>query len=191
MTKEWLPIGTHVVAEFADCRKILGTIVRQDAGRDGDLEQYEIEYNTVQPVARKTWCDRRHLTLSEPDRVLPDAYTAALARAEQAERERDDALAKLASAPDRITTTGHNDFTSYPWWAVVDPRPGIVRRDEAVSQYALAITGPFFSRASANEYLAAHRYRHGTLAAVWCFSGHASHDYRSRHRHVDALKGTP
>ena len=87
-----------------------------------------------------------------------------------------------------IKTTGDNDCTSYPWWGIVSPRRGLVRKDEAVAHFAGAITGPFFSRKSAQDHLDARRYRYPDNAAVWCFSGHESWDYREA---VDNGKAQP
>jgi hypothetical protein len=84
---------------------------------------------------------------------------------------------------DRITTLGDNECTAYPWWAIVDPRPGLVRKEHALGHFASAITGPFFSRAAAEEVLRTRRHRFGANAQVYCFSGHMSPDYRER---VDA-----
>jgi len=93
-------------------------------------------------------------------------------------RELEAARAQLAalSAPvhsDRITTTGDNEITSYPWWGVVDPKRGCD-----------GVIGPFFSRKTAEEHLALKRHRYGPKARVFCFSGHDSADYRAVHRHV-------
>lgn len=77
-----------------------------------------------------------------------------------------------------IETTGDNECTAYPWWAIVDPRQRLVTASNAVDHVASQITGPFFSRASAEETLKAKRHRFGRHAAVYCFSGHMSADYR-------------
>lgn len=81
---------------------------------------------------------------------------------------------------EKITTSGDTEGTAYPWWAIVDPRLGIIRKDGCVHAVADMITGPFFSRASADEALSRCRYNYGTHAAVYCFSGHKSWDYRDR-----------
>lgn len=86
---------------------------------------------------------------------------------------------------DRITTSGDNEATSYPWWAIVNPRPGLCRAEHLLGHFASAITGPFFSREAAEEVLRTRRYRFGKHAAVYCFSGHMSPDYTQR---VDAGK---
>jgi hypothetical protein len=63
------------------------------------------------------------------------------------------------------------DGVEHPWWAILDPdRP--VRGQ--IEHLAGAITGPYLSRAEAEEELAAHGYRYGPRAQVWCLSGHAS-----------------
>jgi hypothetical protein len=72
---------------------------------------------------------------------------------------------------DRITIEGDNEITAYPWWAIVQPER---KGDSAIG------AGPFFSRKSAQEYLDGHRYRYTKKAFVFCFSGHASPDYRER-----------
>jgi hypothetical protein len=69
----------------------------------------------------------------------------------------------------RITTDGDNEITAYPWWAIINPE----RRGTAAVG-----SGPFFSRASAEEYLANHRYRYSKKAYVYCFSGRDAPDYR-------------
>jgi hypothetical protein len=86
---------------------------------------------------------------------------------------------------DRITITGGNDCTNYPWWAIVDPRQMM---KASVHDAAAMITGPFFSRAAAEQVLQARRYHFGKHAVVFCFSGHMSPDYRER---VDAGKVAP
>lgn len=78
----------------------------------------------------------------------------------------------------RIETTGDNEATAYPWWAIVDPRHGLVSARASVDHVASQITGPFFSRASAEQTLSERRYRFGKHAKVYCFSGHMSPDYR-------------
>lgn len=82
-----------------------------------------------------------------------------------------------------IETTGDNEGTAYPRWAIVDPRQRMVRASDSVDHVASQITGPFFSRASAEQTLSERRYRFGKHAKVYCFSGHMSPDYK------DALVG--
>ena len=94
MSKDWLPLDTRVVAQFGDREPFLATVVSRDSGRDGTLEQYQIAYMKMEVVERTTWCGRDDLAVAEPGQVLPDKLTAAIARAEAAERERDAAYAR-------------------------------------------------------------------------------------------------
>lgn len=78
------------------------------------------------------------------------------------------------------------EATEYPWWAIIDPRK--VRAD--VFSVANAVTGPFFSRAAATEHLEARRYAFGPKAAVYCFSGYASNDWRDFCKEPPPASGT-
>lgn len=72
---------------------------------------------------------------------------------------------------DRITIEGENEATAYPWWAIVIPnRMG----PDAIG------AGPFYSRKAAQDHLDSCRYRYTKAAYVYCFSGHASPDYKAR-----------
>jgi hypothetical protein len=90
------------------------------------------------------------------------------------------------NADDQITVSGDNESTAFPWWAIVDPRLGTITKHECVHAVASMITGPFFSRESAERALASGRYNYGKHAAVYCFSGHKSWDYRERVRAAEA-----
>ena len=59
------------------------------------------------------------------------------------------------------------ESTDYPVW-------GIVNSIRTLGWCA----GPWFSREAAEEYLEANRRNFGRAAEVYCFSGHASADYR-------------
>ena len=37
---------------------------------------------------------------------------------------------------DSVTLEGDNEGTAYPWWAIVDPRSGLVRAEELVHHTA-------------------------------------------------------
>lgn len=65
--------------------------------------------------------------------------------------------------------------TSYPWWFICDPRQNM-RLDLAVA--AINIVGPFFSRAEAENELAATSYNYSHRAQVWCGSGYRSRSYK-------------
>lgn len=67
-----------------------------------------------------------------------------------------------------------NESTSYPWWTIIDP-------DQMMSpgchKVASMITGPFFSRKSAEEFLSRTRYNFSKRAVVYCHSGCYSDEY--------------
>jgi len=71
-----------------------------------------------------------------------------------------------------IEISEEHEGTSFPWWLIVDPvqnmscDPGTA----VINQ----ITGPFFSREAAQEYLTRTRYNFSKRAVVWCHSGHQS-----------------
>jgi hypothetical protein len=68
------------------------------------------------------------------------------------------------------------EASAYPWFAIVDPS---ACRNRSVSGIANAITGVWFTREDAEAHLRATRYNYGPKAAVYCFSGHKSHDWRA------------
>lgn len=75
-----------------------------------------------------------------------------------------------------LTVSDKNEGTRAPWWMIVDPRQNM-RCDlyEAASQ----ITGPFFSRKEAQDFLDATRYNFSSRAKVYCHSGCYSRKYDS------------
>ena len=83
------------------------------------------------------------------------------------------------SAIDEITTTLENadcEGTESPWWMVIDPRQ-MFRLD--VHSVNSMITGPFFSREDAAEYLNRRRYAFSKHARVYCASGYWSNKYKN------------
>jgi len=78
----------------------------------------------------------------------------------------------------KIDVSEKNEGTEAPWWAIVDPRQNLKTDKAGVANIASMITGPFFSRESAENHLSARRYNFGKNAAVWCFSGYWSHEYK-------------
>lgn len=69
------------------------------------------------------------------------------------------------------------EATEHPWWAILDTTDPI--RKGAIHQLANAVTGPFFSRESAQQALDNARHRYGDKAEVYCFSGYRSPDWRA------------
>jgi hypothetical protein len=72
-----------------------------------------------------------------------------------------------------------NEGTAEPWWAIVDPRQAFKCNPHEI---ASMITGPFFSRKDATDFLKATRYNFGKYAVVYCFSGYYSKKYREFYR---------
>jgi len=81
----------------------------------------------------------------------------------------------------QIDVSEKNEATAYPWWAILNPRMGGMSAHNISS----TITGPFFSRESAEEYLQAKSHRFSPKAEVWCLSGHESRHYRAA---IDAAR---
>lgn len=77
----------------------------------------------------------------------------------------------------RITleVTGDCEGTESPWWAIVDPRQNM-RCD--LAEAAFQITGPYFSRKEAEDFLELTHYNFSKRAKVWCFSGCHSSQYK-------------
>ena len=69
-----------------------------------------------------------------------------------------------------------NESTSCPYWLILDPRQNM-----SCDVYNLAgqISGPFFSREDANEYMESKKHHYSSKAVVFCHSGHYSRKYRS------------
>jgi hypothetical protein len=78
------------------------------------------------------------------------------------------------------------EFTSYPWWMIVDPHQNMRLGNEGVHEVASMITGPFFSREEAEMVLQSQRYNFGKDAVVYCASGHNTIAYRNAIRHAEA-----
>ena len=91
-----------------------------------------------------------------------------------------------------------NESTAAPYWLIIDPSTlGLSWFDDEdetkgkmyaeLDDYNVesigeriphCITGPFFSRADANEHLKARRYAFSDKVYVYCHSGHASWKYK-------------
>lgn len=84
------------------------------------------------------------------------------------------------------------EATSYPWWFILDPRCISGRlhdKEGTINAIGMsAVTGPFFSRETATEFLSATRYNFGKNAVVWCASGCHSKDYKAL---LDLAKAEP
>ncbi|MFT5453094.1 MAG: hypothetical protein ACI9N9_002595 [Enterobacterales bacterium] len=67
-----------------------------------------------------------------------------------------------------------NEATSCPYWLILDPKQNMT-----CDLYNLAsqISGPFFSREDATEYMNAKKHHYSSKAKVFCHSGHYSRKY--------------
>jgi rhodanese-related sulfurtransferase len=73
-----------------------------------------------------------------------------------------------------IDVSDVHEATSYPWWMIVDPGK---MWEGTVNGVADMVTGPYFSRAAAEEYLRSHRHEYSDRATVYCDTGHRSPEY--------------
>jgi hypothetical protein len=71
-----------------------------------------------------------------------------------------------------------NEMTSAPWWFIVDPKQNFQTDAQGITNIAHMITGPFFCRGDADEFLKRTRYSFGPNAKVYCHSGTYSDKYR-------------
>lgn len=74
-----------------------------------------------------------------------------------------------------IEVSEEHEGSANPWWAIVDPKQNM-----SMDIYTAAgqITGPFFSREEAQDFLTSTRYNFSSRAKVFCFSGYNSPQYR-------------
>lgn len=73
-----------------------------------------------------------------------------------------------------VTVSTECEMTRSPWWIIIDPKQNMrMSLHEAASQ----ITGPFFSRKEAQDFLDATRYNFSHRAKVYCHSGCYSRQY--------------
>lgn len=75
-----------------------------------------------------------------------------------------------------------NECTADPWWFILDPKQNM---GCDLMTAAMQITGPFFSRASAERAMKNMRHHFGPRAAVWCHSGCYSNDYSEAYRKAE------
>ena len=123
-----------------------------------------------------------------------------------------DQAVTLESATKDITQTlwtVDNEGTDSPYWLLIDPgflierlTPGVNEEGEEYSfdvtdesaveklgeDIPHMITGPFFSRADAGEYLKRRRYEYSSHAYIWCASGYWSDKYKTFCRQIGVGK---
>jgi hypothetical protein len=66
------------------------------------------------------------------------------------------------------------DYTNSPFWIIVEPKQ-ILKKD--AEQIASCVTGIFFSRESAQQYLDAHCYNFADNTIVYGCAGHHNDEY--------------
>lgn len=74
-----------------------------------------------------------------------------------------------------LTVSEDNECTESPWWVIVDPHQNMGCDPHYAAEM---VTGPFFSRKEAQDFLTATRYNFGPRAVVYCKSGYYSHQYK-------------
>ena len=77
------------------------------------------------------------------------------------------------------------EATESPYWLILDPRQMFCCD---VHELASMISGPFFSRDDAQNYLTAKRHRYTKHARVYCHSGYCSQKYKELNRALEPRK---
>lgn len=68
-----------------------------------------------------------------------------------------------------------NEGTAAPYWLIIDPECMVDTSN--IHEIAYGISGPFFSRFDAEEYLKNKAHRYSNKTKVYCCSGHTSRKY--------------
>lgn len=68
-----------------------------------------------------------------------------------------------------------HESTAAPYWLIIDPKNAPIIR--GVREISMMITGPFFSRKSAQDVLDSKHYNFSDEAIVYCKSGYYSREY--------------
>jgi hypothetical protein len=79
-----------------------------------------------------------------------------------------------------------NEGTSHPFWIIIDPRQNFKTNNQGLHNVAGMITGVWFSRESAQEFLDRTRYNFSDNARVYCHSGCYSQDWIDLENHLKA-----
>jgi len=80
---------------------------------------------------------------------------------------------------------GSNEATDSPYWLIIDPctlernRDDDEAEDPDIYRVAHCISGIFFSRKDAEDFLEATRYNYSDKARVYCHSGWRSRKYKA------------
>ena len=76
-----------------------------------------------------------------------------------------------------LEVSDKNEGTRSPYWVIIDPNQNFRVDHESIHFIASMITGLFFSREEAEEYLKRRRYAFTKNAVVYCHSGHHGDQY--------------
>lgn len=71
-------------------------------------------------------------------------------------------------------TNADNEATRAPYWLILDPSQNM---SCDIHELAAQISGPFFCREDAQNYLDAKRHHYSNRTRVFCHSGHYSRKY--------------
>jgi len=85
--------------------------------------------------------------------------------------------------------TENNEGTESPWWLIIDPKQNFNVSNQGLHNIAGMITGPFFSRSSAQAHLDGRRYNFSANAKVFCHSGYWSYEYKNALRRPTESRG--
>ena len=77
-----------------------------------------------------------------------------------------------------------NEATRAPYWLILDPRQNM---ECNVFALAMQISGPFFCREDAQNYLDRCRHNYSDRAVVFCHSGHYSKKYENLCKSLDKI----
>ena len=75
---------------------------------------------------------------------------------------------------DTLANCTNNEATRSPYWLILDPKQNM---NCDVYNLASQISGPFFSREDAENYLKSRCYNYSDRAVVFCHSGYYSKKY--------------
>jgi hypothetical protein len=78
---------------------------------------------------------------------------------------------------ENIKISNKNEQTRDPFWIIIDPRQNFNTNEDGIYNIANMITGVFFSRESATEYLRVNPHHYSKNAKVFCHSGCYSKDW--------------
>lgn len=81
-----------------------------------------------------------------------------------------------------LEVSTETEATASPWWMIIDPKQNFQTESGGVHNIACMVTGPFFSRAEAEDYLSRAKHHFSKNAQVYCASGYQSAQYDAAYR---------